>query len=269
MITRILTALLLAPVVIAITLFAPSTGFMLMLLLIVALGLIEWCRMVELPALQVTLLAGLLVIVVVVLTLSQIDWLIWVAVLAALYWVSQLVDMWRNQLGVRRSATVSIAEGLLVLSAACLSLIILHREAAQGPLLALTLLMLVWAADSCAYFCGKRFGKNKLAPEISPGQTIEGLIGGLGGALLVAVGMSYVFEFVGWQLAAWLLASAAAALFSVVGDLNESRLKRWAGVKDSGSLLPGHGGVLDRIDGLIAAAPVFVAVLAGSGVLQR
>ena len=125
----------------------------------------------------------------------------------------------------------------------------------------IALLVVVWSADTFAYLAGRRFGKRKLAPSISPGKTIEGLAGGLIGAGLVALlAAIYALDLSPAQTLIWLLASLVAALFSVVGDLFESRLKRRAGVKDSGGLLPGHGGVLDRIDGLLAAAPVFATV---------
>jgi phosphatidate cytidylyltransferase len=117
----------------------------------------------------------------------------------------------------------------------------------------------VWVADIGAYFSGRRFGRHKLAPAISPGKTREGVIGGLMANLLW---MLLVYQFsLGWGLALlpFLIIGLATSLISVVGDLFESVLKREAGVKDSGKLLPGHGGVLDRVDSVIAAAPIFIS----------
>jgi phosphatidate cytidylyltransferase len=136
---------------------------------------------------------------------------------------------------------------------------LVYLHAAYGGELLLYLFSLVWIADSGAYFSGRRFGKHKLAPSISPGKTWEGLVGGL---LANLVWIVVVYQFgSGWNLgfAQFLIISLVTSLISVVGDLFESILKREAGVKDSGKLLPGHGGVLDRIDSVIAAAPVFVA----------
>jgi phosphatidate cytidylyltransferase len=129
----------------------------------------------------------------------------------------------------------------------------------------LFLLLLVVAADIGAYFAGRQFGRNKLAPRVSPGKTWEGVLGGIGGAGIVAgVGVSFfevpIGPFVGLSL--------VTVLASVVGDLTESLFKRHAGVKDSGSLLPGHGGVLDRVDSVTAAAPIFLVGLERLGLFR-
>jgi phosphatidate cytidylyltransferase len=127
----------------------------------------------------------------------------------------------------------------------------------------LILLSLVAAADIGAYFTGRRFGRTKLAPQVSPGKTWEGVLGG-------AVAVSVVALLWIWMgLFAWRFLVVALAVFaaSVVGDLTESLFKRGAGLKDSGSILPGHGGILDRIDSLTAAAPVYVLGLHWIGIL--
>lgn len=126
----------------------------------------------------------------------------------------------------------------------------------QRPLLLLCL-ALVWAADSGAYVIGRTLGKRKLCPQVSPGKTVEGLLGGLVGAALAGLIAGLAFGLGGLRLAALVGLTTACAALSVVGDLAESLFKRHAGVKDSSHLLPGHGGVLDRIDALIAAAPLF------------
>lgn len=138
---------------------------------------------------------------------------------------------------------------------------LVYLHAVYGGELLLYLFSLVWIADIGAYFSGRRFGKHKLAPAISPGKTWEGVTGGL---LANLAWIIIVYQFSsGWDLGfpQFLIISLAASLISVVGDLFESILKREAGVKDSGKLLPGHGGVMDRIDSLISAAPVFTAGL--------
>ncbi|BAS67063.1 phosphatidate cytidylyltransferase [Bathymodiolus septemdierum thioautotrophic gill symbiont] len=124
----------------------------------------------------------------------------------------------------------------------------------QKPLL-LLLFLIVWGADSFAYFSGKTFGKHKLAPSLSGGKTIEGVIGGLIGVLLITGAWMSITSYPDWKI---LVLALVTGIFSVAGDLYESIYKREANVKDSGSLLPGHGGVLDRIDGLLAATPIFV-----------
>ena len=121
----------------------------------------------------------------------------------------------------------------------------------------LYVLAIVWAADIGAYFTGLRFGKNLLGAKISPKKTIEGLIGGIVAALLVATIGGFLLHFTGIRWLFILTLAVIVCLWSVIGDLFESMLKRQAGVKDSGVILPGHGGVYDRIDSLTAAIPLF------------
>ena len=120
------------------------------------------------------------------------------------------------------------------------------------------LLALVWVADITAYFVGKRFGKNKLAPLLSPGKSREGVIGALLASLVMAIIGLRIFTFDKQASMYFIGLCVLTALISVVGDLYESLLKRKAGAKDSGTILPGHGGVLDRIDSLTAAAPIYL-----------
>ena len=145
------------------------------------------------------------------------------------------------------------------------ALVFLHAEVAGGWLL-LYALSLVWIADIGAYFSGRRFGKRKLAPAISPGKTREGVLGAVLLNLLWIGGVYFWRDGFGLGLAAFAAISLLSAVLSIGGDLAISVLKREAGVKDSGRLLPGHGGVLDRIDSILAAAPLFVAgwLLAGA-----
>jgi phosphatidate cytidylyltransferase len=147
--------------------------------------------------------------------------------------------------------------GVLVTVPAWASLVLLHSREPDGPYVILYLLVLVWAADSGAYFAGRKWGKRKLAPVISPGKSWEGVYGGIAlcSVLAVAVGLAYGETLK--QAAGLLLVSLLTVMFSIVGDLLESLMKRQAGIKDSSNLIPGHGGVLDRIDSLTAAAPVF------------
>ena len=126
----------------------------------------------------------------------------------------------------------------------------------NGPHWALLALVMVWAADSCAYFVGSHFGKRKLIPHISPGKTWMGLWGGVAGALVVGLAGA---RWVGVKDTQWVTMTELTLLTvaaSIVGDLIESLMKRHSGCKDSGTLIPGHGGVLDRIDSLLAALPV-------------
>jgi phosphatidate cytidylyltransferase len=137
--------------------------------------------------------------------------------------------------------------------------------AVPGRQIVLWLVFLVIAADIGAYFVGRGFGRRKLAPRVSPGKTWEGAAGGLGAVALVAWGGALYF---GLPAALSVGCGCAVGIFSVIGDLTESMFKRSAGLKDSGKVLPGHGGILDRIDSVTAAAPLYALGLFGSGVIK-
>ncbi len=147
--------------------------------------------------------------------------------------------------------------GLVVLLPTWLSLVTLHGQGRFGIELLIYLMLLVWGADSGAFFAGRRWGQRRLAPKISPGKTWEGVYGALVAALLLAMLATVYFGFRAERALMFSLLSIVTVLFSIVGDLFESMLKRRRGIKDSGNILPGHGGILDRIDSLTAAAPVF------------
>ncbi len=151
--------------------------------------------------------------------------------------------------------------GLLVLVPTWVALVYV-RQQENGAWLVLLLMLVVAVADSGGYFAGRRFGKHKLAPAVSPGKTWEGFAGGFLANCLLAVVLSQVLHM---SLLTMLVLIVPTSLVSVLGDLLESMVKRHAGVKDSGSILPGHGGILDRVDGITAGAPVFALALLASG----
>lgn len=149
----------------------------------------------------------------------------------------------------------------VILCLAWFSVIVLHARSTSGPELVLFLFVLIWVADSGAYFAGRAFGRHKLTPMVSPGKTWEGVLGALLGAALCGVVLVQL-QLTALAYVPAVMLAIVVSLVSVGGDLYESLLKRQAQVKDSGTLLPGHGGALDRIDSLLAAAPVFVVGLA-------
>jgi phosphatidate cytidylyltransferase len=143
-------------------------------------------------------------------------------------------------------------------------LVVAGRGPVGGPKIVLWLVFLVIASDIGAFFVGRQFGRRKLAPRVSPGKTWEGAAGGLAAVVLVAWGGARYFGLPAWLAIGF---GCAVGIFSVVGDLTESMFKRSAGLKDSGVMLPGHGGILDRIDSVTAAAPLYALGLFGSGVI--
>lgn len=157
----------------------------------------------------------------------------------------------------------AVLTGWLVLLPPALALLHLRDV---SPWLLLAAMALVWVADSAAFFVGRRFGRIKLAPAISPGKTREGAYGALAGVLLYGLLVYWLSGFQGLALPVWLLCLPVLTVLSIVGDLFESLMKRQAGVKDSGKLLPGHGGVLDRIDSLTSTLPLVGLLVLWGGV---
>jgi phosphatidate cytidylyltransferase len=179
---------------------------------------------------------------------------------ALVWWI--LASIWVVSMpGYMNRASAALA-GVLVLVPAWLALVRLHQSA---PYWLLFLLLVVVAADVGAYFVGRAFGKHKLAPRVSPGKTWEGVGGGMAAAALMAV-LGTVFFSV--PIVAFICMCVVVVVASIVGDLTESLFKRHAGLKDSGTLLPGHGGVLDRIDSVTAAAPIFLFGMERLGLLS-
>lgn len=258
---RVITASILAILVIW-GLFALSTPMIgSILAFVVLLGGWEWARMIGMAsnAARAAYVAGLLVVLWLVQRLVAADpsLLASILVLAVSWWIAGTVMVLRYRgktglSGFDRVAGVII--GVLVLVPTWLALVHLH---ALGPGLVLFIFMLIWGADIGAYFAGRKFGKRKLAPHVSPGKSIEGVFGGLAlSAVVAAVGMA-IFEMP-LANAIWFVPLCfVVVIFSVIGDLFESLFKRRVGLKDSGQLLPGHGGILDRIDSLTTAAPIF------------
>ncbi len=164
----------------------------------------------------------------------------------------------------RRATALAAVAGLWALVPTWLALSRLYLQEGEGRELVVFVLLLAWAADIGAFFAGKRFGRIRLAPFVSPNKTWEGVLGGLVAGFVVALAGRAWFDF---PPLAFLSLCIAAVLVSVVGDLLESMFKRQSGLKDSGSLLPGHGGMLDRIDSLTSSVPLVALGLGWLGVL--
>jgi phosphatidate cytidylyltransferase len=257
---RIRTALILAPLVIAAILWLPTPIFALGTALIFLMAAWEWCSLAGLtqPPLRLLYLGGISASMV--LLWLRPDFQHGILVLSLVWWAQQA----RYLTQVRDAVPVSaprqpllLLTGMLILVVPWAALVALHQLPIVGAQLVLFLMVLIWAADSAAYFVGRQWGRTKLAPRISPGKTYAGVYGALIGALLCAVLFALWIKLDAVETTRVLLICAATVVISIVGDLYESLLKRQRGLKDSGTLLPGHGGLLDRIDSLTAAAPLF------------
>ena len=260
---RVITALILAPFVFFVILWVPHAITAAVLSLLVVAGAWEWSAFPGFTHRSARLAYVAFIAVCVVATWyagidsSQADFLLYAALawwMLALLWIAVAP-------GKVNRATAAVA-GFLALVPVWLALVKLH---AHRPQLMLFLLLLVVAADIGAYFAGRAFGKHKLAPRVSPGKTWEGVFGGLAAAAAMAGVGVWWFQMNAVPFMALCLLVTVA---SVVGDLTESLFKRHVGLKDSGSLLPGHGGVLDRVDSVTAAAPVFLIGLERLGMLR-
>jgi phosphatidate cytidylyltransferase len=181
--------------------------------------------------------------------------------LAIVWWIAALILIiaaQRRRLGKFIDLASNGAVGLMVLLSAWSAIVWLLNN---DRTMLLTLFALIWVADAAAYFVGKRWGHRRLASNVSPGKSWEGVAGGLGFGAVCAVAISYVVVIPDNARIGFIVVAMITIIASIIGDLFESMLKRHVGVKDSGQILPGHGGVMDRIDGLVAAAPVFTAGL--------
>lgn len=271
---RVITALILFPLAVSGILFLSNDAFAGCVGFIMLLAAYEWAGFAKFPGI-LSKMAYVAIMATILLSIWLVNFLIPIKFMngiAVFFWFASLLmvfgypasaNFWRG-----RKVVISVM-GFFLLTITWYSLVSVHgiselkfaQTHISGPYLLLSALMLIFAADTGAYFSGKQFGKNKLAPKISPGKSIEGAFGGLILALCLAV------LFTLWQggnaddYVNIIIITIVTVIFSIIGDLMESMFKRQADIKDSGKLLPGHGGILDRMDSITAAVPVFFIAL--------
>ncbi|GMQ45680.1 phosphatidate cytidylyltransferase [Vibrio sp. 10N] len=270
---RIITALILAPLVVWGIFSLPLLWFLGLISAITMIGVWEWAQFTKTPSRLVAMLpttaalvASLALVPFDVASLNTIapthiailgigfGWWLVASGLAMTYPKSSV--LWERSNFLRHTF------GILTLIPFLWSIVILrgqhyHLDPYYGSKLVLFVCLIVWAADSGAYFAGKSLGKRKMAPNVSPNKTIEGLLGGIAAALIVAWGSSAIFDIQFTSFTSMAIITLATVVISVLGDLVESMFKRVSKIKDSSNIIPGHGGVLDRVDSLTAAFPVF------------
>lgn len=276
---RIITALILVPLVVLAVFQLPSEYFSLLVALVMLIAAWEWTNLIGINS---PLKRGLFLFALILpmlwlhfwtqfleLAAQVLDWpdirdysgiLEWLVIPPVLFWILSMILI-RNtpaailklEIKTRYKALI----GWMILLAGWMFLT--RLRAFYGTELVLYFLILIWAADIAAYFVGKKFGKTKLSPDISPGKTVQGMYGALIAGVVCAAVLSLIYGFP-WMVASdFTLLSILTVLISIYGDLFFSVVKRQRGVKDTGAILPGHGGILDRIDSLIAATPFFYA----------
>ena len=270
--TRVITALVLLAVFFPILFLLPAIYIGIFFLLALLVAAWEWSCLLAPEARRAAWLYALfcLAIILFMLGMQNASWQFALLLLAVIFWffIAPFILAKGINLSLQKLRPFYVVLGLILLPATWFSLVFLRE---LGLVFLLTSMALVWVADIGAYFVGKAFGKRKLAVQISPGKSIEGAIGGLllsyGYALLCVIYLPFESSLFGaWAIRfGWVvmfLMVTVLVIFSIFGDLFESQLKRLAGVKDSSHLLPGHGGVLDRVDALIPTMPI-AALLAG------
>lgn len=273
---RLISAFVLIPVVIAALFLLPPVGFAIVTLVVCMLAAWEWGQLSGFTSrsqrVWLAVLCGLMLALMLFMLpeyhhnihqpiIAGSLWLSlgwWLAALLLVLFYPGSASLWRN------SKLLRLCFGLFTIVPFFWGMLALRTwhyddNPYSGALWLLYVMILVWGADSGAYMFGKLFGKHKLAPKVSPGKTWQGFIGGLFTAAIISWGYG-VWANLEVAPTTLLVCSIVAALASVLGDLTESMFKREAGIKDSGNLIPGHGGILDRIDSLTAAVPVFACL---------
>ena len=279
---RVTTAVVAVPVAVVAVLALPTEGVALLFAIVMVAASVEWARMTT-PGRPARHAFPLVVAVsVLLLWLAGTQWPGSLRVLCAIslaWWCFALAWVVRFEQACPRvpgsgacprvlesggrdvatpgRAIVGGIVGWMVIVPAWAGLVYVHGSGEEGPSRVLLILLVVWAADIGAYFAGRRFGVRRLATRTSPGKTVEGAAGGMGAVAMLGIAAGLWLDLPMVHAALLALLCVAAGALSVLGDLMESLVKRKSGVKDSGNLIPGHGGVLDRIDSLTAAAPAF------------
>lgn len=261
---RIISAIVMALLFIYAVFMLEAGGFQIAIGVVVLLAGWEWARLSgitrQLGRIAFAGLVGTLCFGAAIFDLQrELLWLAPVLWLMALSWVIRYPaeKLWQSRFA-------RIVFGLIVLVTTWSAMVVL-RDSSEFLIWLFVLMGLIWGADSGAYFSGKAFGKRKLAPKVSPGKSWEGVLGGL---VVTQVGIAFFAYFSGFSVWGWFLLAVIAVvtvLTSVLGDLTESLFKRHESLKDSSQLIPGHGGVMDRVDSLTSAAPIYVLLLSFVG----
>lgn len=254
---RILTAIILIPIVVWCILDLSWLGFTLLSAMLLAFAAWEWAKLLSLKNKISYVIYVLLVLLsffgaffvspAIILSIAFIWWLF--AIFLIIFY-----SRWNEKYSIGKLTRAIIGFFLFIPCWVGLNVIHFHEK---GTHLVLLILVIIWCADTGAYFAGKQFGKSRLFPQVSPKKTVEGVLGGL---ILATIAAVFGMSFLHIPINRWpplLLIIITSIIFSIFGDLFESLIKRQANVKDSGSILPGHGGILDRIDSMLAAIPLF------------
>lgn len=252
-----MTAAILIPLVIYILFAATSEVFRFSTAVLVCLAAWEWPTLMGRA--NVLMRMGYVIMLVAFLFITQLLPLTWVLAIATLGWITQAYwVIYYPQKSTQWAGSWQVGFIGIQVIIPCFVALNYLRELPHAHLLLIILLLLIWGADTSAYFVGRRYGRTKLIPAVSPNKSWQGFYAAIGCGFLVAViAIIWLNDVFSGHGLGFLILALITTLASVLGDLTESMLKRARGVKDSGNLLPGHGGILDRIDSLTAAAPIY------------
>lgn len=268
---RVITAFIMIPLVVAGILYLPVAGIAIVFGLLMLLAAWEWAQLAGLTS-QLARASYVLII-------AAIFWLLWldigthsqmltIANTALAFWLLATVWILTPALAQAKNqfnSLLKLCAGIVVLAPSWYALVSIHAAATMGPQWILFILFLIWIADSGAYFAGRAYGRHKLAPVVSPGKTWEGAAGAFVLVLLYSLAASLWLPLAEGKAFVLILGSLLLVPVSIIGDLFESLMKRQSGIKDSGHILPGHGGIMDRFDSLTAVFPIamWLALQAG------
>lgn len=274
---RIITALILAPLALIAILFLPVWWFEIAVAGVIGLGGYEWANMSGVTARPRKALFAAFIFALCLVLSSLVDareiwyqgqlhgfyhFILGISVVWWLFSLGMIIAYPKHSAFWRNNTLIRMGFGVLTLIPTWVAVISLRTslhdvDTLYGSSLIFYVLGIVWAADIGAFFTGVKFGRHKLRPNVSPGKTLEGLLGGIGASFAIIAFAALHYQVAVDRIWLHLIIGGITVAVSALGDLNESMLKRCAGIKDSGKLLPGHGGILDRIDSLTAAFPVF------------
>jgi len=274
---RIVTALVLAPLALLAILFLPVFEFQIVIAGVVAIGAYEWAKMSGIDSRAYKLVYTILALAICIFCAQIVDQdLIWyqgelnsfyryILGVSVVWWLSSfamIIAYPRFSAFWKHSVIIRALFGLMTLIPTWIGVVALRTSLYEvdpfyGASLIFYVLGIVWAADIGAFFVGVKFGKHKLRPNVSPGKTLEGLLGGVTASIAIIAFAALHYQVDPSRIWLHIVIGGVTVGVSALGDLNESMFKRCAGIKDSGKILPGHGGVMDRIDSLTAAFPIF------------
>lgn len=263
---RIITAAILIPLVIWSVFYASAQGFTAGLAVVLFIATLEWNNFVGYN----NKVSGFIFSVIVTLAflylehLAELQFIQYAIYLSLVWWLISIPLLFNfpfKPSHLLQQKPTKIIVGFVMLLSTFLALNLLRNSQEYGSSYVMYLFLIIWIADSAAYFAGRTWGKHKLIPNVSPGKSWEGVAGGIVATLIAAFFAIDILNITSTQSIMFILVTLVTVVYSVIGDLSESMFKRMANIKDSGKILPGHGGILDRIDSLTSGLPVFLTGL--------